>query len=426
MTKPVFFIFALLLFASCFTTKTGGNNKIQVNAAPEYNPSARALHPQFKVYHENDSKTKLYIKLFASEIYFLKLDGKMQAELIVNYNILSEPGSKTALDSARHKISLPKVVGQTDFIAFVPVKDPEPENYWLEVKLEDKYSRKTSVSYINIDRSPNDNSQNYFCMKYENKKPIFNEYLLNKDSLIIQNNRTNRDKLYVKYYKRKFSVPLPPFASVRQSKVKIKPDSVFSLSVKAGTVIFRPQKQGIYRIQADTSKNRGYTQILFDDNYPLFRSSEDLAEALQYITSTEEYMRISESSNIKLALDKFWLKVANDTERARQLIKVWYNRATHANYYFTSYKEGWKTDRGMIYMVFGPPQKVEYTKHGETWVYTDKNDFSPVRFIFKLNDSRVSDNDYILVRDASYETFWYDAVETWRRGMVYHYSPQSN
>ena len=56
-------------------------------------------------------------------------------------------------------------------------------------------------------------------------------------------------------------------------------------------------------------------------------------------------------------------------ERAKELIKNYYGRLQHANLFFTSYLEGWKTDRGMIFMIFGERtnavrgQKLVFVEH---------------------------------------------------------------
>ncbi|MCH7783138.1 GWxTD domain-containing protein [candidate division KSB1 bacterium] len=53
----------------------------------------------------------------------------------------------------------------------------------------------------------------------------------------------------------------------------------------------------------------------------------------------------------------------------------YYRRVRFANEEFTQYKDGWKTDRGMIYILFGPPNQVFYSdfssfeKATQQWVY---------------------------------------------------------
>ena len=61
--------------------------------------------------------------------------------------------------------------------------------------------------------------------------------------------------------------------------------------------------------------------------------------------------------------------VRGNIDKARELIRIYYTRILYSNYYFTSYKEGWRTERGMIYTIYGPPDKVYKTSDGESWGY---------------------------------------------------------
>ncbi len=416
-------LFTITLIATaCFRTSLTTNTSAVV-PAPEYNPNSSGLHPEYRIIHEQNNKTKLYFRLPTSELIYLKTDNKQQAQLIAYYEIIPSIQTPVLSDSAFTRLNLTKIPKQTDMIAFLEIKPTEYQTYWLKIKLEDKYSRRTSVSYVKVDTKTKDNSQFYFALNYKTKRPYLKDYMSEKDSVIIQYFNKSVNHLVVKYYDTNFGVSLPPFTELSPRHSKILPDSVFQITCAHGAAVFYPHARGLYRIQADTAENKGLTIVLFDNHYPNFRTSEQLVNGLQYITSDAENMVMNQSTNKKLAVDNFWLKTTNDTERARELLKIWYLRAQYANYYFPSYKEGWKTDRGMIYMVFGPPQVVEFSETGERWTYTEKADFQPIHFIFKRNDSNVSDQDLTLVRDNSYQSFWYEAVETWRQGIVYHYSP---
>ena len=74
----------------------------------------------------------------------------------------------------------------------------------------------------------------------------------------------------------------------------------------------------------------------------------------------------------KLALDKFWLAKAGSEERGKELIRKYYNRVQDANNYFSSYTEGWRTDRGMISIIFGKPNVVTRTRREEIWSYGEE------------------------------------------------------
>src|SRR5699024_11656675 len=73
----------------------------------------------------------------------------------------------------------------------------------------------------------------------------------------------------------------------------------------------------------------------------------------------EEMMKISDPDSLKAAVDRFWLKNIGNQNKARQVIKKYYQRVVEANKQFSNFKEGWKTDLGMIYILFGPPWYVE-------------------------------------------------------------------
>ena len=87
--------------------------------------------------------------------------------------------------------------------------------------------------------------------------------------------------------------------------------------------------------------------------------------------------------------------------------------------YYTSHKEGWKTDRGLVYTIFGQPSNIYKTPNEEKWSYGLSN--SNLEFNFKFTKKRnpLSDNDFTLERDVNMKDIWQKAVETWRKGKVF-------
>lgn len=84
----------------------------------------------------------------------------------------------------------------------------------------------------------------------------------------------------------------------------------------------------------------------------------------------------------------------------------------------------------MIYIIYGPPDKVYKTSDGENWGYRKpvvksswggrysvKEDY--LFFNFKKRESIFSDNDYYLSRSESLVTYWDQAVMNWRKGIVF-------
>jgi hypothetical protein len=97
------------------------------------------------------------------------------------------------------------------------------------------------------------------------------------------------------------------------------------------------------------------------------------------------------------------------------MIKRYYNRVVDANVFFSSYHEGWKTDRGLIYIVFGPPRIVYYSDEAEEWIYGEEGHSNSIKFRFYRIENPFTDNDFILEKSAGYREKWYEAVNMWRR-----------
>src|SRR5205085_2026998 len=83
------------------------------------------------------------------------------------------------------------------------------------------------------------------------------------------------------------------------------------------------------------------------------------------------------------------LGIGGSNERARELLKRYYGRVKEANRNFTSYCEGWKTDRGMIFIIFGPPVNVYHSRRDEVWVYGNEANPGALRFIFNKLENRL-------------------------------------
>ena len=171
---------------------------------------------------------------------------------------------------------------------------------------------------------------------------------------------------------------------------------------------------------ADSNDLEGMTLFRFDDSYPDIAEAYQMVAPLRYISSNDEYEKLTSSKTPKQAVDNFWLTAAGGSkDRARELIRNYYNRIQEANKYFTSFQEGWKTDRGMVYLVFGVPNYIYRSSAGETWTYGEERNYMSLTFTFMRLDNPFSDNDYALQRASTYRNLWYNAVDLWREGRVY-------
>ncbi|MEX2335929.1 MAG: GWxTD domain-containing protein [Fulvivirga sp.] len=216
------------------------------------------------------------------------------------------------------------------------------------------------------------------------------------------------------YYQHEFPPALPPMPikkDVPERSLTI--DSTFYSDGNENSWFTKP---GLYLIQRDTSDRNGYSFRVETKHYPKLAKLEDLVKPLIYITTKEENKMLQDVEGDKKAFDRFWLELADSPERAKNIIKYYFDRVEQANQYFTTYKEGWKTDMGMIYIIFGPPDEVKKTVEGQSWHYLALPQLPGLQFNFIKTETVFSTPHYVLIRERKYANAWYKTIDLWRKG----------
>ncbi len=153
-------------------------------------------------------------------------------------------------------------------------------------------------------------------------------------------------------------------------------------------------------------------------HFPQMRDLNEMIRATRYIATRDEYKSMRESRNPKEALDSFWLQFAGDSETARELIRTYYARVHEANLYFSGFREGWCTDRGMVHVVFGHPDRIRRDRYGETWIYGEEGEVNTLIFRFTVRASGDDFNVFELERYPGFRSPWEAMVSSWRRGKI--------
>lgn len=217
---------------------------------------------------------------------------------------------------------------------------------------------------------------------------------------------TSNQKLFGFYYKSIFGAAQPPFVEAGSPSPFLITDSTFTFH---GSL--RPTSPGLYLVQEDSTKAQGVAFLVMDANYPKYTQVAQLAHPLVYITTDEEYQQLTDLKTDKPAFDKVILDITRDRERAKNLMRSYFQRIESANRYFTDYKEGWKTDRGMLYIIYGKPDEVSRTPSTETWYYQTRK----TRFTFHKTGSVFNPENYKLQREEKYMVDWFSMVDLWRK-----------
>jgi len=159
-------------------------------------------------------------------------------------------------------------------------------------------------------------------------------------------------------------------------------------------------------------------------NYPNVRTPRELAEPLYYLMKKKNYkklMAIKNPDSLKQAIDAFWYNNVGSLQKAKKVLQLYYQRVEQANKQFSNYKEGWKTDPGMIYILFGPPWYVERSLDHMQWTY-GYDRYDPLRnFEFietKIPSKYYPYHNYILQRQNYYFNVNYQKIQDWLSGYV--------
>lgn len=235
--------------------------------------------------------------------------------------------------------------------------------------------------------------------------PLTRDYVKTNTSAGLNHNKP----MIVSYYNDFFPAATPAFAESAGKVQKIlRQDSTFTL---APGNTFVMDRVGLYLFQADTTTSIGFAYRAEED-YPRLRKVESLADPLIYVCTKQEYERMKQAKGDKKAFDRIILSITGNSERAKIFMRSYFKRVDYANQLFTSYKEGWKTDRGMIYIVFGPPQQVFRFNEREVWSYKT-NEYS-INFDFVKSPSLFDPDNHVLIRNKKYTQTWYEVIDLWR------------
>ncbi len=97
-----------------------------------------------------------------------------------------------------------------------------------------------------------------------------------------------------------------------------------------------------------------------------------LNQDVVYIITAEEkavFEKLTTVEEKERFIEQFWLRRDPDPSTPENEFKIeHYRRIQYANEKFSAGVPGWKTDRGMIYIKYGPPDTVESHEGGETYI----------------------------------------------------------
>lgn len=399
-----FFLLALVAIQPAFSQKKLSS----LNQALRYSRYSRLGLKIIPIKEsETDYKLQMVVEKIEEDINFntfsfsyMVLNSYEQEILDDEVSILTE--NDLMLDTERHwyfekTVSIP--ADQEVAVALLSV---------LDTRQADEY-------YYHIDlKSPFVYEQPSFGAYYANNIPFDQNFLTTGQSLLFKSE--DGPNLHKFYYPVPFDVPYPPMETKPAAvpkEVEVVDEGDFLTNVPESL-----DNQGYYFFQSDTSSSTGLLLKTTHEAFPKVKDWEEMIQMVTYISTRKEHETLLSAEDKKKALDEYWYNLTRNPDIAKDLIREYFRQIEFANILFTDFKEGWKTDRGMIYVVMGPPNEVNFYQDREVWTYMGMNESSKIRFTFVRVKNILNPHYYSLNRSRAYQPVWFKNISIWRSGKM--------
>ncbi|MBK9758613.1 MAG: GWxTD domain-containing protein [Flavobacteriales bacterium] len=407
-----------LLFSACgtYVPVAGGDNFAYL-----YGKGAAAMRLQARVYHASDKRSVIWFKLRTEDLLYKNSGGggSFRARVQLKYEAYSSWDSETLLDSASTfvKDSSEQPNEKKDLIGSIDMKRNEQRSFLLKVTVRDMNRNSESTVFIPVEQGAPGQRQGFLPVT-EKGIPLFDDRVFAGTQVRVLCEQYANTTLYAEHLETPAKLPAPVFTQTDIRPV-VKVDSTYEVQVGPdGYFTFKAGSSGFDHFRVDTSSMVGFTVFASPGTFPEVDQVSDMVAPLRYITSLQEWDRLSATINKRKEVEKFWIDAAGSRDRAREAIDAYYSRVESANRHFTSYTDGWKTDRGLVHIIFGTPNMIRRTATSETWTYGEESNLMSLTFTFEKRDGPYSNNDMVLRRDGIFKTAWYRNVESWRNGRI--------
>jgi GWxTD domain-containing protein len=387
-----------------------------------YRYSDSPIHPEYVVYHRSDDTTRIYFRVKSGELLYSRPTGADDFRAVIQLNLKGEISLDNARRSLSDSLTFEDFSGANSdawILSFIDISIKPGETGIITIDMMDKSRQSVVSNDIYINKSDNFSKQNFIASS--EGRILFNEFVREGQQIDVESRRNAGSALRLVHAEGDVKLPPPPFSGSLPSEPAaedMREDTPYSKDSTGGFLSFTA-REGRYVIFAGKEARSGKQIMVSHTFFPEIGTVEALIYPMRYITSKTEFETIEKNSDPKKLIDNFWIECAGSKERARDLIRVYFERVQEANYYFSSFTEGWRTDRGMVHIVFGRPDTIRRTGDTETWIYGEEGNISSITFIFKRTRNAFSDNVYQLMRDPVFRSAWERMVTTWRNGRVY-------
>lgn len=412
MARKIFFLISIFgiqgFFIGAFAQNSRESKNLdESNLAYQYDPFA-PLGCQYRVAVGEDEVT-VFLQVtrqsgeaVLQQVYYEMRPDYEDGEILQSGELTESQLIKTEGNSTYYRFSLPLSDNSHYIFVFL-------EGTFQGAELSFRYD-------ISLNNALNFPLTDLILMEEDEDVPVFNTYIPQNEAFrLVSLYQKDTTQAYIYYYNHTFEPNPPPMAGASADVQKsLQIDSIFPVQLNQRLSF---ENEGLYFAQLDTTSLSGISFRISSQYYPRLVKAEELVEPLRYISTSEEMDAMTEQEDMKPALDRYWMKVTRSQDRAKEVIKNYYRQVNNANLFFTTYKEGWKSGQGMVYLLYGPPDEVYRSVGEERWIYKEESNLlESLSFTFVKVRNIFTNNHYNLLRDEEYRRFWYRNIDLWRKG----------
>lgn len=367
-------------------------------------------------------RLEIFLKIAYSELVFVKInETSFRAQYEINYTltdkkqnpvareihdqtILTSRYFETVSDTRFHFIRETFNVPPGEYELTVTLTDKETQRFGQrkldtpvkifrdkplgisDVLFADKVQKDTAMDIINV--VPNvfrsfDADYEAYWVYFE----IYNSRLSEKNRELLDSGRNRKENLDLIYR----ILDKNQNVILRDSLVK----TTYAYQTFSSILLDKTKlSYGRYILEITVKRgaDKAVTRSPFDVRVANIRGSDIAGAAFDLDQAIKQMRHVARQANIPKILkgtkeekEKFFYDFwkpkdpTPDTER-NELMEEYYRRVSYANRYFTSgYREGWDTDRGMVYIMLDAPDAIERhpfdidAKPYEIWYYYQPN-----------------------------------------------------
>lgn len=377
-----------------------------VNYADGYKPVQSFLYLHSAIIHSNNNSSILVLEIP------IKQNGILYdtVHFSIKFLLFANLSSLSAFDSFKTQINCSTQTGY--FHLEIPFHLKMNSTSFMYLYVNENSSLKHSETFFEVNKNPTSPGFIYPFRANTNEKYILPFATQNQNFQI--HNSFGADTFRVWYYNYQFQLATPTFFNPVPVKFPERVDTVF---VFTSNELFHLPKTGLYVFHSSTHPDLSFSLLCVDESFPFITAPLQMAKPLRYISKNEEYDYFL-AENSKDRVDSFWIDKSGSTEHAKDMIRRYYNRVQFANEFFTSYQEGWQTDKGLIYIIFGAPDEVYFDADAEWWGYRSRGNRNAVRYKFIESENPFGVKSYTLLRNSNYFDSWNRQGYAWRHGLA--------